>query len=99
MIIVSGTFRIDPARIDAWRPHAVATLAATRREDGCRVYSYAHDAEDPGLIRVYEEWDSREALSRHFETPHMAAWRAALKDLGAHDRDIRAIEAGAVETV
>ncbi len=99
MIIVSGTFRIAPEAIAAWRPHAAAMQQASRAEDGCRTYTYAHDAEDAGLIRVYEEWESREALSRHFETEHMKAWRAALAEVGAHARDIRLFEASAGEPV
>lgn len=99
MIIVSGTFRIDREKIEAWRPHAVAMLKASRAEEGCRTYTYAHDAEDAGLIRVYEEWDSRDALAAHFETAHMKAWRAALAEIGAHDRDIRLYEASGGEPV
>ncbi|MEI2386579.1 putative quinol monooxygenase [Breoghania sp. JC706] len=93
VIIVSGTFRLPAEKIEAWRPHAVAMLKATRAEPGCRVYSYAHDAEDPGLIRVYEEWESREALADHFEAPHMKVWRSALASIGAFDRDLRLHEA------
>lgn len=99
MIIVSGTFRLPPDKLDTWRPHAFAMLTATRAEPGCRVYSYAHDAEDPGLIRVYEEWESLDALKAHFDVPHMRAWRAALSELGAFDRNIRRYEAGAGEPV
>ncbi|WP_319774517.1 putative quinol monooxygenase [Breoghania sp.] len=92
MIIVSGTFRMDPERIEDWRRHASAMLAATRAEPGCRVYSYAHDAEDPGLIRVYEEWENRETLAAHFKTQHMKVWREALAELGAYARNLRAYE-------
>ena len=31
---------------------------------------------DPGAIRVTERWTTREALSAHFATPHMAAMQA-----------------------
>ena len=92
MIIVAGTIRIDPDKANAFLPHAQKMLAATRKEDGCRVYSYAFDVEDAGLVRIYEEWDSRRHLEAHFKVPHMADWRAALEAIGAHSRAIKAYE-------
>ena len=89
MVIVSGTVRIDPAKADAFMPHAKTMLAETRKEAGCIVYSFSFDVEDPGLVRIYEEWESREHLAAHFEVPHMADWRAALADLGAYDRNVK----------
>ena len=50
----------------------------TRKEAGCVSYAFYTDVEDPGRIRVFEEWESGEALDRHFATPHMAEFRAAL---------------------
>ncbi|MDJ0931673.1 putative quinol monooxygenase [Breoghania sp.] len=98
-VIVSGTFRILSDAIEAWRPHAIAMLEAPRAEPGCRVYSYAHDAGDAALIRVYEEWESGDALAHHFETPHMRVCREVLAELGAFERDIRRFEAGEGEPV
>ena len=92
MIIVAGTIRINPDKSEAFLPHARKMLAATRQEAGCRVYSYAFDVEDAGLVRIYEEWDSRDHLEAHFKVPHMDDWRAALIEIGAHSRAIKAYE-------
>jgi len=92
MIIVGGTIRIDPDKREAFLPHAKKMLAATRQEAGCLVYSYAFDVEDAGLVRIYEAWQSRAHSDAHYEVPHMADWRAALKDLGAHSRAIKAYD-------
>ncbi len=99
MIIVAGTVRIDPDKSEALLPHARRMLAATRREAGCRVYSFAFHVEDAGLLRIYEEWDSRAHLEAHFETPHMADWRAALAEIGAHSRQVNAFESEGGEPV
>jgi quinol monooxygenase YgiN len=99
MIIVAGTIRIDPDKTDAFLPHAQRMLTATRKEAGCRVYSYAFDVEDAGLVRIYEEWDSRSHLEAHFKVPHMADWRAALEAIGAHSRAIKAYESEGGEAV
>lgn len=99
MIIVAGTIRIDPDKIEAFLPPAKKMLAATREEAGCRIYSYAFDVEDAGLVRIYEEWDSRAHLEAHFKVPHMADWRAALEVIGAHSRAIKAYESEGSEAV
>src|SRR5690606_35664581 len=60
--------------IEQARPLMCAVIEATLGEPGCRAYSYAEDVADPGLFRVVELWDSREALSAHFDAPHMKVW-------------------------
>jgi quinol monooxygenase YgiN len=95
MIIVAGTIRIPEDKIEALLPTARATLAATRKEAGCIVYSYAFDLEDRGLVRIYEEWESRAHLEAHFKQPHMIPWREKLAEIGASGRDIKSYEAEA----
>ncbi len=91
-VVVAGTFRIPPGNLAALRPHLEAVIAATRQEDGCLVYSYGVDVEDPGLIQVFEHWRDQAALDAHFQTSHMAVWREAREALGFHDRRISAYE-------
>ncbi len=95
MIIVAGTIRIPEDKIEALLPTARTTLAATRKEAGCIVYSYAFDVEDRGLVRIYEEWESRAHLEAHFKQPHMVPWREKLAEIGASGRSIKAYEAEA----
>ena len=95
MILVSGRFRLPPERIAEARPAMAKVIAASLAEPGCRAYSYAEDATEPGLFRVHEEWDSREALEAHFATPHMREWQAVRGALGFRDRAVWACEAGA----
>jgi quinol monooxygenase YgiN len=78
MVIVSGVFEIDAADRDAGVAAAVRMATATRQESGCQSYAFYTDLEGPARIRVFEEWESGEALERHFRTPHMAEFRAAL---------------------
>jgi quinol monooxygenase YgiN len=94
MIIVAGSVRIPEDKIEALLPVARATLAATRKEDGCIVYSYAFDVEDRGLMRIFERWESRAHLDAHLKQPHMAPWRAKLAEIGASGRDVKVYEAG-----
>ncbi len=63
-------------------------IAASREEPGCLSYSYAEDILDPGLIRVSEAWVNGDVLARHFETPHMAAWKEEREQLGMTERTV-----------
>lgn len=92
MIIVMGTVRVPVENIEAIHPAMERVVSATREEDGCIAYAYAHDMLEPGLIHIAEKWRDREALAAHFKAPHMAQWVAARADLGLHDRQIRCFE-------
>lgn len=91
-LIIAGTVRVPPENLDAFKPHMIAMLTATRAEDGCLAYSYAVDVEDPGLIRVYEAWRDAAALEAHFKAPHLADWRASWPKYGVSDRKLFAYE-------
>lgn len=88
MILVVGTFRVDPARLDAARPAMAAMVEASRAEAGCVAYGYAEDVLDAGLIHVVERWEDRDALTAHVATAHIAEWRAAWPALGLGERNL-----------
>ncbi len=95
MIVVAGTIRIPADKIDAVMPTAHTLIAATRKEAGCILYSFAFDVVEPGLLRIFEQWESRAHLDAHLKQPHMGPWRAKLGEVGASGRDIKVYEAGA----
>ncbi len=99
MILVVGTVRLPPENIARARPAMAAMVAASRAEDGCLEYAYSEDLLVPGLVRVTEVWRDREALKGHFQTPHMAAWRAVFPELNITDRDLSLYEAGEPEPI
>ena len=99
MILVVGTFRVDPARLDAARPAMASMIAASRAEAGCLQYSYSEDLLDAGLIHVTERWESREALTAHLATPHIAEWRAEWPALRIGERDLTLYETGEGEAI
>ena len=99
MIAVIGTFRFPAMALAEARPLMRMVIQATLAEPGCRAYSYAEDVTEPGLFHVMEQWDSREALSAHFETAHMKLWTEQRAALGFCDRDISVHELGAGEKV
>ena len=94
MIIVAGTVRVPLERVEELREIARQTVEAVRTEDGCILYSFSADLTDPGLLRIYEQWESREHLKAHLTQPHMKPWRDKLAEIGASGRDIKTYEAG-----
>lgn len=91
-LIIAGTVRVPPENLVRFKPHMEAMLAASRAEDGCLAYSYAEDVAEPGLIHVFEGWRDQAAIEAHFQTPHMAAWRAAWPQFGVSDRRLSLYE-------
>jgi quinol monooxygenase YgiN len=81
MIVIAGSVSVRPERRDDAVRAARAMIAATRRETGCRAYGFHADLDDPNLFLVFEEWESEEALVRHFGTEHMATFGAQLPGL------------------
>ncbi|MBO9516575.1 MAG: antibiotic biosynthesis monooxygenase [Porphyrobacter sp.] len=94
MIAVLGSFRFPLDRLAEARPLMRAVIEATLLEPGCQSYSYAEDVAEAGLFRVTEIWDSREALSAHFETQHMRRWVEQRAALGFFDRRITVHDLG-----
>jgi quinol monooxygenase YgiN len=98
VLLVTGTFRLPPARLATAREAMRAMIEASRVEDGCLEYGYAEDVLDPGLIHVREIWRDRAALDRHLLSAHLCNWRATWPDLGIGERELRRHELGAGET-
>ena len=92
MILVLGTVKLAPDRLEAARPAMHTMVEASRAEPGCIAYGYAQDVLDPETIHVVEKWRDRDALKAHFVTPHMAEWRRAMGGLGLSGRDLRIYE-------
>ncbi|KAA3451797.1 antibiotic biosynthesis monooxygenase [Mesorhizobium sp. SARCC-RB16n] len=93
MLLIIGTIRLPPDRLDEARPVMERMVRASRAEDGCLEYSYAQDVLDPGLIRVTEAWRDRLALDAHFRSPHIAEWRSSWPALGIGKRNLLLYEA------
>ena len=91
-ILVAGTIRVPVENLERFKPHMTAMLAASRAEDGCIEYCYAHDVAEPGLIRIFEAWRDAAALEAHGKAPHLFEWRASWPEFGVSDRRVFAYE-------
>jgi quinol monooxygenase YgiN len=88
VLVIAGVIRIDPSRREEAIREAVEVARAARREPGCISYAFSADLEEPNLFRVFEEWESQEALDRHFETPHMLTFQGRVAGLGVKEMTV-----------
>jgi len=83
VIVVLGTFDLDPEDRDRFIDSKRAQVEHTLTEAGCLDYGFSLDPDDPGRVRLTERWESMAAL-----TAHVAALRAAPQgDRGPRVRD------------
>ena len=65
MLIVAGYFRVAPADRAAFLESRKASVVRSRGERGCHAYTFSADLVDPGLVHLYERWESKEDLAAH----------------------------------
>ena len=78
MIVVVGRVSSDAHKRAELIAVAQRLAAASREEDGCLGYRFYADTEQPEDFIFVEEWESEEALQRHFATPHIAEFMRAV---------------------
>jgi quinol monooxygenase YgiN len=78
MIVVVGRVSTDADRRDELVRAGQKVAAASRAEAGCIGYRLYADTEDANELVFVEEWDSDEALQRHFKTSHIAELMQAI---------------------
>jgi quinol monooxygenase YgiN len=78
VIVVVGRVRSDAGKRDALIRVGQTVAQASRAEQGCISYRLYQDTESEDEFVFVEEWDSEEALQRHFATPHIREFLAAI---------------------
>ncbi len=78
MIVVAARASIRPEHLAVLAEAVQRVTEATRREPGCRSYTFYQELGNPCALLVHEEWESEEALAAHFETPHVKEFLEAL---------------------
>ena len=81
MLIVSGIISVAPAHPDQMVELIGPLVAATVVEDGNLSYGFYADPSAPGVFRVYEEWESPEAMGPHMASDHMATFLVGMGGL------------------
>lgn len=62
MLIIAGHLEVDAAERDSFVAGCVVVVRAARAAPGCLEFSITADSVDSGRIRVYERWESEDAV-------------------------------------
>ena len=92
MIVISGKVRVQTDKIDSAMEAAATMAQQSRAEDGCGAYDFGIDIEDRSVVRIFEEWESAEALEAHFATPHFAAFGSVVAQVLEGEADFTRYE-------
>ena len=96
MLVIAGIVRIDPDRLGEAVPAAVEMMEETRKEPGCISYTFSNSLSEPGLIHIFEEWESQAALDAHFKAPHMAVFQGKMGSFGVKEMKVQRYEVASV---
>ncbi len=96
MLVVAGKIQIDPANSDAAIGAALEVMKETHKESGCISYTFSRDLAEPGGFLIFEEWESEEALAKHFTQPHMAAFQKKMGGFGVKSMDVKKYQVSSV---
>ena len=72
MVIVGGTFELDPELRDKFIESRGDMMRTSRGEAGCIEYTFCADPLDPSRVVLFEKWTDQASLDAH-----IAAQRAA----------------------
>ncbi|MEI8002269.1 MAG: putative quinol monooxygenase [Actinomycetes bacterium] len=86
MLIVSGSFTLDPADRDAFVAGRLDAMRTTRTEAGCLEYVLSADPVDPARVVLLERWESQEAFDAH-----MVAVQSAPRAVGPAPTGVSAV--------
>ncbi len=89
MIVVVGRVQSDADKREALIRIGQQVARASREEAGCIAYQLYEDTEVPNRFVFIEEWESDEALRRHFATPHIAEFMRAIPEAIVSAPDVR----------
>ncbi len=92
MLVIAGYVTLDSAKLPDATAAAQEMVRETLKEDGCSAYCFAADLTQEGRVRIFEEWESQEALDLHFKTPHMAKFQQAMGGFGVKEMVVHRYE-------
>jgi quinol monooxygenase YgiN len=92
MLIVAGEIVVEPGAVESVRDALGTVEQATRAEAGCITYAFSQDVSDPAMLRIFERWESIDALRAHLQMPHMAAFGEAVAKVQPKSVNVQAYE-------
>lgn len=96
-IVIVGHFDLHQDDMAQAREIVQTMTRETRKEAGCLQYAFSVDVLKSNRLQLSERWENDAALVAHFQTPHMAAFRAAVSKLRLEGMDVKRYEVSKVE--
>lgn len=93
-IRINGTVDFEPADAEQAVAAAAGLMAKTRAQAGCRHYVWSLDPAAAG--RVYENWESEQALAAHLAGRYYREMLGLLSGFGIKASDTRIEAAGPI---
>ena len=89
---VVAQVRAKPEFVEAVKRACLALVEPSRADKGCLNYDLYQSTEDPTVFIFYENWESREDIERHLESPHSLAFDENTAGMLAEDEKITYLE-------
>ena len=83
MLTILARFTAKQDKINQAKDALTALLAPTHNEHGCINYDLHQDKTQATHFFLYENWESKEALDAHMQSPHLQAFIARQEELFA----------------
>lgn len=80
-LTIIAKFKIKKDSIDLVKNELLKMVGPTYKEKGCVDYIFYQDKEDPSILFVYENWESKEDLDAHMNSKHFNDCFTTIKDL------------------
>jgi quinol monooxygenase YgiN len=96
MIVIAGKATIKSERWDEAVEKTQQMSALSEAEDGCSCYRVYMEPGDRNAFFLFEQWESVEALTRHFQSEHFQEFNVFLGSILAGPPDIKRYEVSAV---
>jgi quinol monooxygenase YgiN len=87
-ITVTARLKVKAGLEPEVKKELMALVPLSRADAGCLGYDLYQSAEDPAGFLFYENWQSREHLDAHLQTPHLRSFLARVNQWVAEPVEI-----------
>ncbi len=87
-IVVIGQFDVHAEDAEAVGELMRVMMNETAKENGCHHYTFARDLAVANRFQLSELWEDDAALAAHFQSDHMATYRAGLSKMRILKRNV-----------
>ena len=92
-IVIIGKFDVHAEDADAVGELMRVMMNETAKEKGCHHYTFARDLAVAHRFQLSELWEDDASLAAHFQSAHMAAYRAGLSKMRILKRSVKRFDA------